>query len=512
MTPPTTTVPPLTAATTPLTALLHQRKSLTTGIVHLGLGNFHRAHQAVYTAAALAAQDGPWGILGVANRSGAIAAAMRRQDLRYGVLEISPDSSKVTIPAVHTGAIVAADNPNVVVDAIGNHGTAIVTLTVTEHGYTYSPRTHRLDIDSPAVQADLTAGSAPVTSIGQIVRGLQRRATTHAGPITILSCDNLSDNGSHTARLVREFIEALPAGEQSDLLPFLDHAVTFPNTMVDRIVPTTTDVDREAVARQLGINDLIPVPAEPFTMWVLQDRFAAGRPAWEHGGAVFTDDVHPYELLKLRLLNGTHSLIAYLGALDGRPTIPDSIAQPFISDAARRILIDDYLPSITVPADVDIDHYVAELFTRWSNSALKHGTHQVGSDGSVKLAQRIPEPALLHLNNGRMPHHLALTLAAYLTCLAPPAGFDAGPHAAAMSDPARANLVALHSENPGSTAFVQAVLDGGLLGQDLAQHTDFTTRVAEFRDILIRHNPAAAAAEAAQAARDDERNLAAASA
>jgi fructuronate reductase len=494
------TLPPLTIATTPPTALMHQRGSLTTGIVHLGLGNFHRAHQAVYTAAALAEQDGPWGILGVASRSGAIAAAMRAQDLRYGVLEISPHSSKVTIPAVHTGAIVAADDPNVVVDAIGNPGTAIVTLTVTEHGYTYSPRTHRLDLDSPAVRADLTAGNPPVTSIGQIVRGLQRRAGSHAGPITILSCDNLSDNGSHTERLVREFVESLPAAERAELLPYLDHAVTFPNTMVDRIVPTTTDTDRRAVARQLGVRDQIPVPAEPFTMWVLQDRFAAGRPAWERGGAVFTDDVHPYELLKLRLLNGTHSLIAYLGALDGQPTIPDATAQPFISDAANRVLFDDYLPSITVPADVDLDDYVAQLFTRWSNSALGHGTHQVGSDGSVKLAQRIPEPALLHLNRGRMPHHLALTLAAYLTCLAPPAGFDPGPRAAAMSDPARAGLVALESENPSSTAFVQAVLNGGLLGQDLAQHSEFTARVAEFRDILIRRGPATAAAEAAQAA------------
>ena len=425
------------------------------------------------------------------------------------MLEISPHSSKVTIPAVHTGAIVAADDPNVVVDAIGEPTTAIVTLTVTEHGYTYSPRTHRLDIDSPHVQADLTAGNAPVTSIGQIVRGLQRRAGTHGRP----------DHHPQLRQPVRQRIPHRTAGPRIRRVTagrgagptcsrYLDLAVTFPNTMVDRIVPTTTDADRRAVARQLGVHDQIPVPAEPFTMWVLQDRFAAGRPAWEHGGAVFTDDVHPYELLKLRLLNGTHSLIAYLGALDGRPTIPDATAQPFIADAARRILVDDYLPSITVPADVDLDDYIAQLFTRWSNSALKHGTHQVGSDGSVKLAQRIPEPALLHLNHGRMPHHLALTLAAYLTCLAPPSGFDPGPHAAAMSDPARPGLVALESKNPGSTSFVKAVLDTGLLGQDLAQHPEFIARSAEFREILTRYGPAAAAAEAAQASRDDNHALA----
>ncbi|SDO34187.1 fructuronate reductase [Nakamurella panacisegetis] len=493
------TPPLLTAATTPATALIHPRSSLTTGIVHLGLGNFHRAHQAVYTAQALRVEDGPWGILGVANRSGAIVTAMRQQDLRYAVLEISPEGSEAVVPAVHTGAVVAADDPNVVVDAIGSSGTAIVTLTVTEHGYTYSPRTHRLDVDSPAVRSDLNPANPPVTSIGQIVRGLQRRVRTHGRAVTILSCDNLSRNGSHTGRLVREFVEAMPAAEQRDLLSYLDQAVTFPDSMVDRIVPTTTDAERQAVARILGVRDQIPVPAEPFSMWVMQDEFAAGRPAWEHGGAVFTDDVHPYEMLKLRLLNGTHSLIAYLGALDGRPTIPDSAARTFIADAARRVLLEDYLPSITVPDDIDLDTYVDQLFTRWSNSALGHGTHQVGSDGSVKLAQRIPEPALLHLDNGRMPHHLALTLAAYLTCVAPPAGYEPGPHAAAMSDPARAGLVALQSETSSSTAFVKAVLDGGLLGQDLAQHPEFITRTAEFRDILARHGSAAAAAEAAAA-------------
>lgn len=503
------TLPTLTGATTPMKMLMHQRTSLRTGIVHLGLGNFHRAHQAVYTAAALAAQDGPWGILGVASRSATVADAMRAQDMRYSVLEIAPGSSGIGIPAVHTDAIVAAADPGRVVAAIADPGTAIVTLTVTEHGYTYSPRTHRLDLDSPAVQADLRAGSPPTTSIGQIVRGLQQRSATHSGPITILSCDNLSDNGSHTARLVREFIEALPAAESADLLTFLDRAVTFPNTMVDRIVPTTTDADRQAVARQFGLIDQIPVPAEPFTMWVLQDRFAAGRPAWEHGGAVFTEDVHPYEMLKLRLLNGTHSLIAYLGALDGQATIPDATAQAFIANAARLVLVDDYLPSITVPADIDLDSYIDQLFTRWSNSALGHGTHQVGSDGSVKLAQRIPEPALLHLANGRMPHHLALTFAAFLTCLAPPAGYDPGTQAAAMSDPARADLVALQRDNPGSAAFVQSVLDAGLLGQEMAGHTEFRARVAEFRDIITRRGPAAAAAEAAQAVRDEDHVLAA---
>jgi fructuronate reductase len=492
------TLPRLTAGTAPTAALLHHRDALETGIVHLGLGNFHRAHQAVYTAAALNAQDGPWGILGMASRSAAVADALREQDFRYCTVQISPETTTVQIPAVHTGALVAADQGDAVLDAIAAPGTRIETLTVTEHGYTYSPATHRLDVDSPAVRADLS-GNTPTTTIGQIVRGLQRRLRAGGAPITVLSCDNLTGNGSHTRRLVREFAAELTAAENDELTAYLDTAVAFPNCMVDRIVPATTDRYRQAVADQLGLRDDIPVPAEPFTMWVLEDDFAAGRPAWERGGAIFSDEVESYELLKLRLLNGTHSLIAYLGALDGRAIIPDSVGQPFVAEAARAVLFHDYLPSVPVPADVDLDEYVGQLFVRWSNTALGHGTHQVGSDGSVKLAQRIPEPALLHLAAGRMPHHLALTVAAYLQCIAPPTGLDPGRYAAAMNDPARTALAGLAATHAGSTAFAQAVLDTGLLGRELAGQPDFVARVAEFRDILTAHGPATAAAEADQA-------------
>lgn len=502
MTAVTTTTPlaRLTATTAPASRLLHPRGPLETGIVHLGLGNFHRAHQAVYTAAALAEQDGPWGILGVASRSAAVADALREQDFRYCTVQISPTATTLQIPAVHTGALVATQAPDAVLDAIAAPATRIVTITVTEHGYTYSPVTHRLDVENPAVQTDLRGDAAPTTTIGQIVRGLQRRVRGGGAPITVLSCDNLTGNGSHTRRLVSEFVAELPATEREELAGFLGTAVTFPNCMVDRIVPATVDRYRRDVADQLALRDEIPVPAEPFTMWVLEDSFAAGRPAWERSGAIFSDDVESYELLKLRLLNGTHSLIAYLGALDGRAIIPDSVAQPFVADAARTVLYQDYLPSVPVPADVDLDAYVEQLFQRWSNTALGHGTHQVGSDGSVKLAQRIPVPALLQLRAGAMPHHLALTVAAYLQCLAPPAGFDSGRYAAAMSDPARAGLATLAATHPAPATFVRSVLDTGLLGTDLAGRPEFVARVAEFRTILTRHGPAAAAAEAQRSA------------
>ena len=210
--------------------------------------------------------------------------------------------------------------------------------------------------------------------------------------------------------------------------------------MVDRIVPSTTAELRTRVSALLGATDDIPVPAEPFTMWAIEDRFAGGRPAWEAGGAVFTDEVGRYEQMKVRLLNGTHSLIAYLGALSGVGTIPEAIGLDGIESAARAVLRDEYEPSIEVPSGVDIRAYESELFERWANSALGHRTSQVGTDGSVKLRQRIPEPAMLAIRNGGMPHLIALTVAGYLSCLAPLPGFDPGPHAAAMTDGARERL------------------------------------------------------------------------
>ncbi len=497
----TTTLPRLGRETAAARARSRPAAPSGTGIVHLGLGNFHRAHQAVHTAAALAHTDGPWGILGVAGRTPDVARAMREQDLRYSVLEISPERTRITVPAVHTGALVAAEQPEDVLDALAAPATAVITLTVTEHGYTFSPRTHGLDLDSPDVRADLRGDAPARTTIGRIVRGLQRRLRRHARPVTVLSCDNLVGNGELTGRLVREFTEALPAAEREELVPWLESAVTFPGSMVDRIVPATTDTYRDAVAARLGLYDAVPVPAEPFSMWVMEDRFAAGRPAWEHGGALFTADVEPYELLKLRLLNGTHSLIAYLGALDGRETVPDSVGRPFVAEAARRVLYDEYLPSLTVPPDVDPDHYAGQLFDRWANTALGHRTRQVGSDGSVKLRQRVPDPALLHLRAGRMPHHLALTVAAYLCCVTPPPGFEPGPHAAAMADPARERLRAIVAgAAPGTgvrgAAAVRAVLESGLLGDGLTEHPEFAARVAELADVIVRHGPAGAAADA----------------
>ncbi|BCW54452.1 MULTISPECIES: mannitol dehydrogenase family protein [unclassified Arthrobacter] len=489
-----TSVPPLSAATP---GILRRPAAPAPGIVHLGLGNFHRAHQAVYTDAAVAAHGGDWGIIGVASRSSTIPNAMHAQDMLYTVVETSPAGATYSVPRVHTDAFTAAANPDRVVKAIGDAGTRIVSLTVTENGYNYTPATGALNLQDPAIQHDLAVPGSPQTPVGQIVRGLQHRSRTHGETVAILSCDNLADNGHHTQRLVREFAALLPPAEASEALAFIDSRTSFPSSMVDRIVPATTDHYRRLVASQRGYTDRIPVPAEPFSMWIVEDNFIAGRPTWEAGGAVFSDEVGGYEQLKVRLLNGTHSLIAYLGALTGAVTIPESVSHPSIEQAARSVLRNEYLPTVAVPRDVDVDAYEEELFTRWRNTALGHRTSQVGSDGSVKLRQRIPLPALQMLDDGGMPHLLALTTAAYLACIAPLPGFDPGPQAHAMEDPARGMLAGLAAGSRSGRDLARKVIgDHHLLGEELAGRDGFILRTGEFIDIIRSSGPLAAIAEA----------------
>lgn len=491
----------LSRQTTPTGAVLGASAGAASGMVHLGLGNFHRAHAAVYTAQALATEPGDWGIHGFANRSHDVVDAMREQDGRYGVLELSESGRRAAVVDVHRGLGVLADEPDAFVAAVAAPATRILTMTVSEIGYCRSPRHGRLDVDRDDVRADLADPARPRSTIGLIARGVAVRAASGA-PMTVLSCDNLQSNGHVTRAVLTEYLHASSAGE--DVLAFVRDHVTFPNSMVDRIVPSTTDGTIAAVGDLLGVEDRCPVPAEEFTMWVLEDDFAAGRPAWDRAGAITSDEVEAYELVKLRLLNGSHSLIAYLGILDGHGTIADAWAQPFVRDAVRACITHEYLPTISLPKGFDVDAYVDSLSHRWANAALGHRTSQVGTDGSVKLLQRVPEPALIALRDGRTPHLLALTVASWIVSVAPPPGVDPGPYAGEIREPARDRLAEVTRGASGPREHAMAVLRGGFLPDDLVAHDAFTDRVADLVDVIARSGIRAAAREAVEAA-DDRR-------
>ncbi|MGI9099928.1 MAG: mannitol dehydrogenase family protein [Solirubrobacteraceae bacterium] len=460
------------------------------GIVHLGLGSFHRAHQAIYTARALEREAGPWGIAGVAHRSRRVTDALRAQDGLYCVLELGGAELAPLVVGVHTELLVAADAPGAVVARLADPGTRIATLTVTEQGYTAGAGTGGLDTELAAVRADL-GGAPPSTTIGLLARGLQQRWRGHGEPMAIVSCDNVGRNGEHTRALVLEFVGLLPEPDAAELRGWIERSIAFPSTMVDRIVPATRPEHRVRAAELLGLDDAAPVVAEPFHMWVLEDRFPGGRPRWEAAGAIFSDEVERYEQLKLRLLNATHSLIAYLGLLAGEPSIARAIARPEIRAAAEHVIHDELRPTLDAPAGVDVPRYVDELFARFANAALDHRACQVASDGSAKLPARITGAVLHHTGRGVVPRALALTVAAYVRCLATPGAYDAA-RLGATADPQRDRLEELGRRARDSRELVEAVFELGIFAPAVAQATPFVDAIAELHAVLVAHGHGAA--------------------
>ncbi|MGP5304300.1 mannitol dehydrogenase family protein [Brachybacterium alimentarium] len=472
------------------------------GIIHLGLGAFHRAHGAVHTARALAAEEGDWGIIGFANRSRSVVDPMRAQDGLYSVLELADTGTRADVLDVHRGFGIMAEDPQAVVREIATAQRRILTLTVSEGGYSVSPRTGHLDVDSAAIRRDLEDPANPRSVIGLLARGLAERAAS-GEPFTVLPCDNVSSAGQTAQQMVTEFLDHTSAPD--DVLAYVRDQVAFPDAMVDRIVPASTPGTSDQVAELLGVRDDAPVRAEKFSMWVMEDHFPAGRPAWDRGGVIMSDEVSKYEQVKLRILNGPHSLIAYLGALDGRATIPASFEQDWIAESTLALIRDENLPTIDLPSGLDADGYIEDLTHRWHNHDLGHRTRQVGSDGSMRLPQRIPTPALFHLEQGRMPALLALTVAAWFACVVPPRGFEPGEQARAMSDPDQARLQEIASRADTPAQHARALLESGCLSEQLAQHEDFVVAVGELLTTIVTSGPRAAAADALAASLKENR-------
>ncbi|HTC71078.1 MAG TPA: mannitol dehydrogenase family protein, partial [Acidothermaceae bacterium] len=383
-------------------------RDLTVGIVHLGLGAFHRAHQAVYTERAMAASgETRWGICGVSQRSRSVVDALQPQDGLYTVVERA--SSNVYRVRAPMRELLFARDP-ALMPWLAASSTQVVTLTVTEKGYRHDPATRRLNVDDDDVQAD-AAGQPPTTVVGQLVRGLQARYRGSGAPLTVVSCDNLTANGATLRGLVGDFCALLPHDE--GFVSWIAHSISFPSTVVDRIVPATTQVDRSDVARFLGLDDEGAVVTEPFSQWVIEDDFAAARPAWEMAGAIFTDDVAPYEALKLRLLNGSHSALAYLGLLAGYEYVAEFV-EVDVAVAYVRALMVETLGSLSVPVGFDVAAYQERLIGRFANPGLRYRLAQIAADGSLKLPLRLVGTITQLRSAGEQPVLSVLAVAAWM--------------------------------------------------------------------------------------------------
>jgi fructuronate reductase len=476
---------PLNKESAPPAALILQDPPAL-GIVHIGMGNFHRAHLAVHTAAAVAKAGGEWGIYGYSLRSNTLANQLANQDFLYTVLDIHPDSAKTIIPNIHVGALGGPESINQIIEIAAQPSVKIISLTITESGYCYSTQTGGLDQSRPEIIHDLANLDSPKSVIGLLSRILLTRAEQHQAPVAIASCDNLTSNGSTTKQVLLEFAALLPSSKRELLTQFIESSSSFPNSMVDRIVPSTEDRHIAMAAERLGVFDLAPVPAEMFSMWVLEDDFIAGRPAWERAGVIFSDEVDAYETMKLRLLNGSHSLLAYVGALLHKETIPDARHTPLIEEAVRKFTAAEMLPTFTMPTSIDFDSYLADLFSRWSNTVLSDKIARIGSDGSVKLPPRITQTTIARFASGSSAPLTALTIAAWVACMVSIPSFEPGEVAAAMKDPSLEYLRALGQADASPIAIIEKLFgEGKIFSAELGAIAPFKADVAFYLEKII---------------------------
>lgn len=363
----------------------YDRSRIGPGIVHLGVGAFHRAHQALYTELALERFGGNWGIVGASLRSGDVQQRLLPQDCLYTVVEREGSLNRYRIVGAIRSVLLAPDEPQALVEQLAHPDTRIVTLTITEKGYCYDAGRGRLRCDHPDIRRDLESfPHQPVTAIGYLAASLAQRRNLRTRGVTLLSCDNMPDNGQVLKTVVTDFV----ALADPSLIPWIHEHVTFPSSMVDRIVPAATDEDLSALEQVLGYRDEAAVFTEPFSQWVVENRFACGAPNWQEVGVLFTEDVTPFETMKLRLLNGSHSLMAYLGYLAGHDFVHEVMADEHLGQIVQQYMAHQAEPTLTLPTGYDIEDYKRSLCRRFANAALNHRTYQIAQDGSLKIPQR----------------------------------------------------------------------------------------------------------------------------
>ncbi|MER9341967.1 mannitol dehydrogenase family protein [Mesorhizobium sp. M0601] len=485
----------------------YARGGVAPGIVHLGVGAFHRAHQAAYVDDCLAAGEADWGIVGVSLRSPDTRDALAPQDGLYTLAIRSSIGEELRVIGSILSLLVAPEDPAAVLAALTDPRTRIVTLTITEKAYLRAAG-GGLDNTHPEIVHDLANPQMPRTAHGFLTEALSRRRAAGIQPFTVLCCDNLPANGATLHRLLVEFAALrdarlatsgdarlatsgdarLATSGDARLAAHIADGVAFPSSMVDRIVPATTDADRARIAVELGVEDAWPVMTEPFCQWVVEDDFPAGRPAWEKFGVTMVGDVGPFEDMKLRLLNGSHSAIAYLGLLSGYDTVDRAFADPAIRQFVDGLWA-EAIPTLPQDAGLDTAGYTAQLAERYSNTALAHRTAQIANDGSQKLPQRIVASALDRLGAGDPPAHLMLVVAAWIAACEARGKTLPEAH---FADPIDARLTALGSRPADET--VTAIFDLAGFAKDHAHRMTLIDLTAAHLERLRRGGTAAALA------------------
>jgi mannitol 2-dehydrogenase len=388
----------------------YDRNTLNVGILHMSVGGFHRAHQAVYLDDILNNNPADWMISGVGLMPQDLKnlEALKAQDGLYSVLERSPQLDKVRIVGSMKELIHAPSEVQNVIDRIASSSIKILSLTITEKGYYYNEK-RDLDLNSEAVRHDISLPQNPKTAYGYIVKGLLKRKHNNSGALTIMCCDNLPGNGHITQHLLNQFIaEAVP-----DLLSWVNDNVSFPNAMVDRITPATTSIIQDILRDDFAVDDQWPVVCEDYIQWILEDKFIAGRPAFEIVGVQMVSDVEPYERMKVRLLNGSHSALSYISYLMGHRNVDKAMADPLVCKFVEHYMNEDITPTLPSVPGIDLVSYKKKLIERFSNPSISDQVSRLAEDGSQKIRNAIVPPLEYQLENDGSIKNMAFALAAW---------------------------------------------------------------------------------------------------
>ncbi|WLT07263.1 mannitol dehydrogenase family protein [Gilliamella apis] len=456
---------------------LYDREKMVARIVHIGFGAFHRAHQALFTDRLLNKGNSDWAICEVNIVGGEeLINDIRKQDHLYTVLEKGATSKQAyIIGSVKESLLAPIDGIEAILEKMADPVVEIVSLTVTEKGYCMLPGGAGLDLNNQLIKSDLSSPTKPMSAPGVIVEALYRRMQRGLKSFTALSCDNMPENGL----VLKKAILDLANARDPELAQWIETNTTFPCTMVDRIVPAATAETLTEIQDVLGgMFDPCGIACEPFIQWVIEDNFVTARPNWSEVGAEFVDNVVPYEEMKLRMLNGSHSFLAYLGYLAGYEHINDCINDEAYKQATLSLMLQQQAPTLNVPLQVNLQQYAEKLIERFSNPSLKHRTWQIAMDGTQKLPQRLLDSIRWHIKHNSDFSLLALGVAGWMRYVG---GIDDHKQIIDLRDPMVDELKKLVTASDDGIERVNALLTlNAVFGSDLPNNSLFKDKVTQY--------------------------------
>jgi fructuronate reductase len=451
-------------------------------MAHIGVGAFHRCHQAEFTDDMLEARFGPWGVVGINLYPPVLAKLLAPQDHLYSrtLRQGERAETRVIGSILHSIDVLDASTADEATRVLASPSLHVVTMTVTEKGYGLIPATGALDLDNPQLRADLRGASPPRTLLGLLALAMERRRAANAPPLTLLSCDNIPSNGA----LLRSALIAFAAARSAPLARWIEESVAFPCSMVDRIVPAATRVDIDRIALEIGVIDEAAVVGEPFRQWVIEDRFAGDRPLWELAGVQLVGDAKPYETIKMRVLNAAQSTLSHLGAIVGHEFSFEAAHDPLLLSLTRRMLETETPSTLPEVEGMGVEAYVKTSLERIANSAIRHRCHQIGTDGSQKIVQRLVNPLRERLVAGQSAPLLTLAVAGWMAyCLSGAQRFG---HRWDPSDPWAETVIAMGEQcREDFSALARAVLGvRAIFGSDLSTPPFVAAVGAHLRGLL----------------------------